>query len=97
VHIIVGLLVLFFIIAAMIGKNSSSSTKTIQSVPPSPTIPTRREIVTAEDINWKDGFLDFCESPAETAFLEAMISEFVIAHVLMGRIKRIEAEVGLAG
>lgn len=32
--------------------------------------------VTAADESWLDKFYTFCESPAETAFLKAMISEF---------------------
>lgn len=35
-----------------------------------------RLTVTAENPEWKRPFLDFCGSPAETAFLEAMISAY---------------------
>ena len=35
---------------------------------------TRRWTATADDPGWRTYFLPFCESPAETAFLEAMIS-----------------------
>ncbi|WP_082482496.1 DUF559 domain-containing protein [Methylobacterium sp. Leaf123] len=37
---------------------------------------TRRWTATSEDANWKSDFMEFCESPAETAFLEAMISAY---------------------
>lgn len=37
---------------------------------------TRRWTVTPDDPSWKTYFLPFCESPAETAFLEAMISAY---------------------
>ncbi|TBF75781.1 endonuclease domain-containing protein [Rhizobium leguminosarum] len=49
---------------------------------PKPTAPpgdawyTRRWTVTAEDPEWKTYFLRFCESPAEEAFLEAMINGY---------------------
>jgi very-short-patch-repair endonuclease len=39
--------------------------------------PRKRSIsITSEDPNWKSYFESVCESPAETAFLEAMISDF---------------------
>lgn len=37
---------------------------------------TRRWTTTADDTKWKTYFLPFCESPAETSFLEAMISSY---------------------
>lgn len=37
---------------------------------------TRRWTAGPDDPNWKNYFLSFCESPAETAFLEAMISNY---------------------
>lgn len=37
---------------------------------------TRRYMTTADDPRWVSDFLQFCESPAETAFLEAMIDAF---------------------
>ena len=36
----------------------------------------RRYTTTAADPKWKEYFLPFCESPAETAFLEAMIAAY---------------------
>lgn len=36
----------------------------------------RRWTTTAQDPRWKSDFLRFCESPAETAFLEAMITVY---------------------
>jgi very-short-patch-repair endonuclease len=41
-----------------------------------PPTPPRRLTVTSADANWKDEFLAFCESPAETAFLEAAVAEY---------------------
>lgn len=37
---------------------------------------TRRYTATASDQDWKSYYLKFCESPAETAFLDAMIGAF---------------------
>lgn len=37
---------------------------------------TRRWMATADDPSWRSYFLPFCESPAETTFLEAMISAY---------------------
>lgn len=36
----------------------------------------RQSTVTEDDPNWREYFLETCESPAETAFLEAMISGY---------------------
>ncbi|MDR6587411.1 DUF559 domain-containing protein [Agrobacterium tumefaciens] len=36
----------------------------------------RQSIVTADDPEWREYFLNACESPAETAFLEAMINGY---------------------
>lgn len=40
-----------------------------------------RQAATSEDANWKSVFMEVCESPAETAFLEAMISEYRLVPV----------------
>ncbi|TBY07332.1 endonuclease domain-containing protein [Rhizobium laguerreae] len=37
---------------------------------------TRRWTATSEDPDWKSYFLPYCESPAEEAFLEAMIADY---------------------
>lgn len=39
---------------------------------------TRRWTTTADDPDWKEYFLPVCESPAETAFLEAMIAAYTL-------------------
>lgn len=42
-------------------------------------VPSRQDklkTLTAEDEGWLDSFRDFCESPAETAFLDAMVPAF---------------------
>src|SRR6218665_1130614 len=39
---------------------------------------TRRWTATADDPNWKTYFFPFCESPAETAFLETIINEYAL-------------------
>lgn len=38
----------------------------------------RRHTATAADPNWKSYYLPYCESPAETAFLEAMIEAYIL-------------------
>lgn len=47
---------------------------------PPPSEPTgwyaRRRKATVDDPNWKEYFVKFCESPAETAFLDAMIDAY---------------------
>lgn len=65
---------LFFLagVLAIVMLNDRASPQ-IESVPP--TLP-RRLTVTAADADWKDEFLYLCESPAETAFLEAAVTEY---------------------
>lgn len=66
---------LLFIPAAFFGWTIFDSLKNPR--PPEPDAWfTRRWTATAQDPEWQSYFLPFCESPAETAFLEAMIPAY---------------------
>jgi very-short-patch-repair endonuclease len=54
------------------------------------------KIITSEDPDWKSYFIDVCESPAETTFLEATINEFGLvpdAGKLVGEALTLELQV----
>lgn len=66
---------LLFIVAAWLGWTIYDTLKN----PPPPTPDewyARRWTTTAADPRWRSDFLAFCESPAETKFLEAMIAAY---------------------
>ncbi|SDE30720.1 DUF559 domain-containing protein [Belnapia rosea] len=63
---------LSFIVAAWLGWTIYETLKNPPPPPPDEWY-TRRWTTTAADPRWRSDFLAFCESPAETEFLEAMI------------------------
>lgn len=66
---------LLFLLAALVGWALVADLRR----PPEPESDAwfvRRHTATAADPNWKSYYLPLCESPAETAFLEAMIGAF---------------------
>ncbi|MGO8150450.1 endonuclease domain-containing protein [Rhizobium leguminosarum] len=67
---------LFLLAAFFAWTIYSDLTEPRPTAPPGDAWYTRRWTVTAEDPEWKTYFLRFCESPAEEAFLEAMINAY---------------------
>ena len=68
---------LLFLLAAFLAWTVYSDlTGPKPTEPPADAWYVRRWTATAEDPEWKSYFLPYCESPAETAFLEAMITEY---------------------
>lgn len=64
----------FFILALLVGCSLFEGDHNLSSE--NDTCLTRRYTATSADINWERFFLEACESPAESAFLEAMIQYY---------------------
>ncbi|MDP3896255.1 MAG: DUF559 domain-containing protein, partial [Mesorhizobium sp.] len=67
----------FYIVVAWLGWTIYSDL-TEEKKPSPPTVYDRRWTATAADPEWKTYFMAFCESPAETAFLTAIISSLAL-------------------
>ncbi|MEZ0003201.1 hypothetical protein [Sinorhizobium fredii] len=68
---------LLFLVAAVFAWTIYSElTDPKASAPPVDAWYTRRWTATSDDPEWKTYFLPYCESPAVTAFLEAMITDY---------------------
>ncbi|TBD04750.1 DUF559 domain-containing protein [Rhizobium leguminosarum] len=67
---------LLFLVAAFFAWTIYSDIVDPKPVPPVDAWYARRWTATSEDPDWKSYFLPFCESPAEEAFLEAMIADY---------------------
>lgn len=66
---------LFFVVAAWLGWTIYDTLKNPQPPPPDEWY-ARRWTTTAADPRWRSDFLAFCESPAETKFLDAIIDAY---------------------